>query len=490
MPPQPSSPGTLESRYSARLDDFRRGRAAAGSAAELAALDAQETEYLLSVVPFVQEYTSTRAVNGGGRPVAGGLSDLVEVTHRTGRNNVLQRYLLEVERREDPALVAAVAAYEKRQCRVRPSEAEYWCPGCDARGMLLDSREAQLVCPHCGTTRFAESSLENLTYDQEINQDIVSSFAYKRLNHFCEWLNSLQAKVSRPPPARPDPARVPPGRGRALFSTGTVHHASRADLGARGCARRRPARRPGHRLRPQPQAAGAQPARQRVAKGRAQRLGQRLGQRPGRPARRQHARAAQLPPGDAAAADARAQPRGLWPDRAARRAVLNPETLSPPPPPQENTEIPAAVVDAVKAEFKKMRAGTREEIKPVKVREFLKKLRLNKYYEHTNAICNVLNGVPPPKLPAALEDRLKAMFVEIQKPFERNCPKDRKNFMSYAYTLYKFCELLGEDQYLQYFPLLKSNEKLYLQDQIWKKICRDLAWEYIPRFSGFRVNCA
>lgn len=88
--------------------------------------------------------------------------------------------------------------------------------------------------------------------------------------------------------------------------------------------------------------------------------------------------------------------------------------------------------------------------------------------------------MPAPKLPAALEDRLKAMFAEIQEPFERNCPPKRKNFLSYAYTLYKFCELLGEDEYLQHFPLLKSNVKLYAQDQIWKKICRDLMWEFIP----------
>jgi hypothetical protein len=38
----------------------------------------------------------------------------------------------------------------------------------------------------------------------------------------------------------------------------------------------------------------------------------------------------------------------------------------------------------------------------------------------------------------------------------------------------------GEDEYLQYFPLLKSKSKLYAQDQIWKKICRDLQWEFIP----------
>lgn len=45
---------------------------------------------------------------------------------------------------------------------------------------------------------------------------------------------------------------------------------------------------------------------------------------------------------------------------------------------QENTEIPEAVVEAVKAEFKKHRTSTRAEIKPTKVREFLKKLKLNK----------------------------------------------------------------------------------------------------------------
>jgi len=43
--------------------------------------------------------------------------------------------------------------------------------------------------------------------------------------------------------------------------------------------------------------------------------------------------------------------------------------------------------------------------------------------------------------------------------------------LSYSYVLYKFCELLSEDKYLKYFPLLKSKEKLYQQDVIWKKIC-------------------
>ena len=55
-----------------------------------------------------------------------------------------------------------------------------------------------------------------------------------------------------------------------------------------------------------------------------------------------------------------------------------------------------------------------------------------------------------------------------------------KNFLSYSYVLHKFCELLEFDNLLEYFPLLKSREKLHQQDLIWEKICKDLNWEFIP----------
>ena len=65
-------------------------------------------------------------------------------------------------------------------------------------------------------------------------------------------------------------------------------------------------------------------------------------------------------------------------------------------------------------------------------------------------------------------------------PFQNNCPIDRKNFLSYNYVLHKFCQLLELDNLLIHFPLLKSREKLREQDKIWKNICKDLKWEYIP----------
>jgi hypothetical protein len=147
---------------------------------------------------------------------------------------------------------------------------------------------------------------------------------------------------------------------------------------------------------------------------------------------------------------------------------------------QEMTTIPPEVIEQLRTELKKIKIKNLEDITHAKVRGLLKKLRLNKYYEHVPYITNILSGIKPPNMPQELEEYLRIMFKDIQKPFDENCPTERKNFLSYSYVLYKFCELLGEDEYLQYFPLLKSKEKLYQQDVIWKKICHDLKWEFIP----------
>ena len=83
-------------------------------------------------------------------------------------------------------------------------------------------------------------------------------------------------------------------------------------------------------------------------------------------------------------------------------------------------------------------------------------------------------------LKSELEEKLCNMFKEIQGPFLRHCPKDRKNFLSYSYVLFKFFELLKLDEHLRFFPLLKSREKLAIQDQIFKCICEDLNWPFMP----------
>lgn len=114
------------------------------------------------------------------------------------------------------------------------------------------------------------------------------------------------------------------------------------------------------------------------------------------------------------------------------------------------------------------------------MREILKKLDLNKYYDHVHHIISRINGLPPPKLSKELEEELKNMFRQIQEPFAECCPKYRINFLSYSYVIRKFLELLGEREYIQYFPLLKSREKLYHQDMVFKCICKKMKWKFYP----------
>ena len=145
---------------------------------------------------------------------------------------------------------------------------------------------------------------------------------------------------------------------------------------------------------------------------------------------------------------------------------------------KESSEIPEEILHKLRAEFVKSRIQNMSEITQEKVKYYLKKLHLNKYYEHARQITNVLSGKPPPFITKELYEKLINMFTDIQEPFERVCPKNRKNFFSYNYILYKFCELLGEFEIMKLFPLLKSREKLYQQDCIWKNICAIMGWTF------------
>jgi hypothetical protein len=147
---------------------------------------------------------------------------------------------------------------------------------------------------------------------------------------------------------------------------------------------------------------------------------------------------------------------------------------------KESTEIPKDVYDKVLIEINRLRITNLASLSASKMRKILKKLRLNKYYEHIPHIINKLNGLPPPKLTRETERKLRLMFREIQEPFTIYRPKGRKNFLSYSYILHKFCELLELDEFLPCFPLLKSHEKLLQQDKVWKKICDHVNWEFYP----------
>jgi hypothetical protein len=145
---------------------------------------------------------------------------------------------------------------------------------------------------------------------------------------------------------------------------------------------------------------------------------------------------------------------------------------------KETTQIPEDVIENIKLQIKKERIEV-SQITNLKTKEILKKLGYNKYYEHIPFIKDKL-GIKPPIMSPELEETLCNLFIELQAPYSKYCPDDRVNFLNYYYTAYKLCELLGEEKYLDQFPMLKDPEKRMEQDVIWKKICKELDWEFIP----------
>lgn len=152
---------------------------------------------------------------------------------------------------------------------------------------------------------------------------------------------------------------------------------------------------------------------------------------------------------------------------------------------KESTDIPEEVFERILAEIKKEKITDVKKITYAKMREILKRLRINKYYEHIQYLMHRITGVPPPYFPPELEEKLCQMFKEVQPAFVRHCPKNRSNFLSYSFCLSMFFRILGAqdpryNEYLKYFPLLRARDKLYTQDQIFKAICKDLGWPFIP----------
>ena len=146
---------------------------------------------------------------------------------------------------------------------------------------------------------------------------------------------------------------------------------------------------------------------------------------------------------------------------------------------KETTQIPADVMDKIKKRIKKERIqDLATEINYEKMREILKKLGFNRYFEHIQYINSIL-GIKPPMMSDELQDTLCILFIEIQEPWAIHCPAYRTNFFNCTYTLFQLCVLLDQTQYLPYIPMMKDREKQLEQDMVWKKVCETLDWEFV-----------
>ena len=146
---------------------------------------------------------------------------------------------------------------------------------------------------------------------------------------------------------------------------------------------------------------------------------------------------------------------------------------------KESTDIPQEIFQRIINELNVLKITDLSKLDNKVMRSILKNLNLNSYYEHIPYIINKLNGVPPPTMSRELEEKVRSMFKEVQEPWVAGKKTSRKNFLNNNYVFHKIFELLEEDDFLQYFPYLKSREKLQEHDDEWKKICLHNKWQFI-----------
>lgn len=153
---------------------------------------------------------------------------------------------------------------------------------------------------------------------------------------------------------------------------------------------------------------------------------------------------------------------------------------------KETTEIPPKIFNGIIIELKKMKISIKEltDMKYSKakllIKQILKKLRFTTFYEHIPFILSKITNKPAPTISRETEEIIKKMFKQIEEPFNKFCPKERKNFLNYAYVFHKFFEILDMPEFADCFPLLKSRDKLKKADDSWEKICGELRWPFYP----------
>lgn len=143
---------------------------------------------------------------------------------------------------------------------------------------------------------------------------------------------------------------------------------------------------------------------------------------------------------------------------------------------KQSKRIPAELLDEIRVNCRRHGMTDLTQLTADRLRVILKKMGRSKYFEHTSLILSFFTGRTL-VISEVYEAKLFQMFRAIQTPYAKHKPPSRKSMISYPYLLKKFFMILKLDIDI---PLLKNREKLATCESVFKKICADLGWEFIP----------
>lgn len=98
--------------------------------------------------------------------------------------------------------------------------------------------------------------------------------------------------------------------------------------------------------------------------------------------------------------------------------------------------------------------------------------------DYTVQVFSRLSGRAPRRMTPYMKDQVRILFHAMEPAYRKHC-RGRLNHLSFTYLLYKFFELLGYWEFLEALPLLRAHN-LALHDSIWKDVCAEMGWQFIP----------
>jgi hypothetical protein len=115
------------------------------------------------------------------------------------------------------------------------------------------------------------------------------------------------------------------------------------------------------------------------------------------------------------------------------------------------------------------------------IRAALRQLRLPKYIERWVSIWCDLTGEKPPVLNGYEIQRMRSLFVLVERAFMVHKPDNRKAMIHYNFIFVRMLQILGNLAHLyRFFPQLKSKSKFRHIDSVWECMCKWLNVPYLP----------
>jgi hypothetical protein len=145
--------------------------------------------------------------------------------------------------------------------------------------------------------------------------------------------------------------------------------------------------------------------------------------------------------------------------------------------------MPPEIVETVRQHFLDEGYVTFDHLTYDVLRQAMRRCGLSKFYVFDVQIMCTLKGIPPPRFTYEQETFIRIIFRGIERPcirWRNRLYRGRTNFISYPLCLYMICLLLGWVELLPYFTLLKGKDKLKNQLIVFRGVCRDLDWDFIP----------